>query len=394
LFSSFTDIDRQTELSDDDGSLTGLLGPLVDPQTKTYDPAISVNKDNFFNAPVQTAECASDIPALMPQGADCPYATEGPLSSDLCATAKTSPYEYTTTVVFPACAVSGTCGSSWGSTCQDQTCYGVPLYREDLNPNEIAASEIRMMADATYQRSNLTANHGLYYIDTTVSQTKQASYTFPNIFESNQEYYVFPLFAQPDTSITFQLYVGANFDTSTLSEVRVNQMNNPPTFTTVGAYPCPSGGCYDSATGILTVPLNMSLFSDFQTNFDAERQNECAPATFCSWNSSNSSCYCNPQETSAPPKECQNACHNWSTKDVDCPSGGCYGFAFTLPTGFVAGNPVVPPPNVGCYPKNSDWNVQFSNPTQDPGACLYVTPPPTGVFCSSSGKLNDLKLKF
>ena len=61
MFSNFTDIDRQTELSDDDGSLTGLLGP-QNPQTKLYAPAISINKDNFFNVPVETAECASDIP--------------------------------------------------------------------------------------------------------------------------------------------------------------------------------------------------------------------------------------------------------------------------------------------------------------------------------------------
>ena len=42
VFNNFSDIDRQTELNDDDGSLTGLV--------KT----ISVNQDAFFNAPYAT----------------------------------------------------------------------------------------------------------------------------------------------------------------------------------------------------------------------------------------------------------------------------------------------------------------------------------------------------
>ena len=45
----------------------------------------------------------------------------------------------------------------------------MPLYREQTNPGETGPSEIRMMAQATYQRSNLTANNARYYIDTTVS---------------------------------------------------------------------------------------------------------------------------------------------------------------------------------------------------------------------------------
>jgi hypothetical protein len=387
MFSNFTDIDRQTELSDDDGSLTGLLGP-VDLKSKTYDPAISINKDRFFNVPVETAQCASDIPKLMQQGANCPYAKQG--YPDLCATANTSPYEYVTTVVFPDCGVTGTCdltGGNWGIDCEDQSCYGVPLYREDTNPGEQGASQIRMMADSTYQRSNLTVNHGLFYIDTTVSnaiQSQQGANT--NVFVGGQTYYVFQLFAKPDTSVTYQIYVGKDFDPSTqLAPLRVNQLNNPPTFTPGpwGSYPCPQGGCFDSSTGILTIPLDMSLFSYFKANYNAAKQDECAPATFCTWNSQTSTCGCNPSQTSASPTECQNACANWSTKDVDCPQGGCYGFAVTLPGDFVAGTPAVAPPQVACFPKDNNWNIKFSNPTQNPGSCLYAGILPTGQFCGT-----------
>ncbi len=390
MFSTFTDIDRQTELSDDDGTLTGLLGP-QNSQTKLFDPAISVNKDKFFDVPLETAECASDIPALMRQGAKCPYQSADAKFnySGLCATANTSPYQYVTSVVFPDCAVTGTCTAppnDWGAVCQDQTCYGVPLYREDINPGEVAASEIRMMADSTYQRSNLTVNNGLFYIDTTVSQAKQSAYTNPNVFVGGQTYYVFQLFPKPDTSVTYQLYVGTDFDPSTqLAPVRVNQLNNPPTFTTgaYGSYPCPQGGCYNQSTGILTVPLDMSLFSDFKANYEQERENECAPATFCTWNASKKVCGCNPSQTSASMSECENACGNWSTKDVDCPSGGCYGFAIQLPSDFVAGTPAVGPPSVACYPNNTEWNVQFSQPLRSPGRCATQTPPSMGSFCAS-----------
>ena len=51
FFSSFTDIDRQTELNDDDGTLTGLTNN----PTARAAGTISVNPADFFNAPVQDA---------------------------------------------------------------------------------------------------------------------------------------------------------------------------------------------------------------------------------------------------------------------------------------------------------------------------------------------------
>ncbi len=53
MFNNFTSVDRQTELNDDDGSLTGLTN---DAGTGS----ISVNQDQFFAAPVETAECLSN----------------------------------------------------------------------------------------------------------------------------------------------------------------------------------------------------------------------------------------------------------------------------------------------------------------------------------------------
>ena len=89
MFDNFTDVDRQTELNDDDGSLTGLSHP------KRYVHTISVNLDPFFSAPVETVECVSGpfiddtVTPVLPPG-----------------TAKTSPYDYVTTAIYPKCMAS------------------------------------------------------------------------------------------------------------------------------------------------------------------------------------------------------------------------------------------------------------------------------------------------
>ena len=89
MFLNFSDVDRQTELNDDDGSLTGLDGWLTKP-TET----ISVNEDPFFRAPVQTAQCRSNL------GVDGTNACKGNNPPEP-ATARTSPYSYVTTALFP-----------------------------------------------------------------------------------------------------------------------------------------------------------------------------------------------------------------------------------------------------------------------------------------------------
>ena len=113
-----------------------------------------------------------------------------------CGTAKTSPYDFVTTVVYPDCG--GACPVQlqpfpcfkngqqvpcpqpskhldsqnwWASTCTTPQCYGVPLYRQDINPGEQGTQPfIRMAGQSIAQRSTLTVNHGTYYMDTTVSE--------------------------------------------------------------------------------------------------------------------------------------------------------------------------------------------------------------------------------
>ncbi len=206
---SYTDIDRQTELTDNDGSLTGLTandtGKAPDPTTG---PTISVTKDSFYNAPLVTDECASGQPA------------SAPTACKSGATADTSPYEYFTIAVVAECARNkATCRNNdmdyWTSEvgCTNPLCYGVPLYRENLTKQEPATSRpsIRMMGQVSAQRSVLTLNHVNYYIDTTVPLSVQNPNNGGrpvNVFLPNQNYDFFFLFAGNSAKQSYSMYIG------------------------------------------------------------------------------------------------------------------------------------------------------------------------------------------
>jgi hypothetical protein len=199
LFQGFTDIDRETVLNDDDGTLTGLTSKGVLPET------ISVNKEAFFDAPIETPECASDLPLNATKDAKCAPNT-----------AKTSPYEYVTTAIFPECALDVPDSDAplrkcepytWGSACttsdpsQVNSCVGVNIYRQLLLDSESQSRSQqlkRMMGQNTFQRSALTANNGTYYIDTTVSAATQMAQGAKSInaFVGGQNYDLFFLYAK------------------------------------------------------------------------------------------------------------------------------------------------------------------------------------------------------
>jgi hypothetical protein len=235
-----------------------------------------------------TAECLSNtgiLPALAcPKNGDLP-ATPSP------TTASTSPYDYVTTVVYPDCAVgkSGTphfpddlCGTNfntlaggdWSEACTNEVCYGVPLYRQLLTTNNtttitregrawidkgcnLSANRtkdacrwpfVRMGGQSTYQRSTMTLNNNVYYLDTSVNSAQQKNEQFfptsngnPrsfNVFKKDQKYYVFLLFSKPSTTQTYQIYVGPNFNLANdLKAVRADLTNAPiGSFTDLGSY--------------------------------------------------------------------------------------------------------------------------------------------------------------
>ena len=378
VFNNFSDIDRQTELNDDDGSLTGLIN------------TISINEDVFFGAPVETAECKGNF-GVSPSLA-CPKA-KPPTPS----TARTSPYDYIVTVVAPGCSQNdppkkpdgetpygyGRCGDNpdngsggtrWSSDCANPSCYGVPLYRQLLTSDEQkrwddfkctskkGAPEcrwpfIRMSGFNIYQRHTLTLNGGTYYLDTSVPLNTQRNEKFTdipvsdvprgvNVFEGAfegkpQTYYVFFLYAKPSTKQTYQIYVGDK--QAIIKPVRANLASGPIMFKDGVNSPkwLTWGEVKDK---VLTVTVDFTLYGN-ELNPKNILNGQCGPETFCKWGTGADAGNCvskanNPQLLANKnlKDEVDAACRNWAVKDLDCPSNGCFGFSFTLDKDFKTGD--------------------------------------------------------
>ena len=409
LFNSdFSDIDRQTELNDDDGTLTGLSA--ADPvQIPRQGGTISVNRDKFFDVPVNTVECLSQQSCLQ------------------------APYDYVSAVVFPNCAKrdittgkAGTCNDSkWNMECENRKCYGIPIYRQLLKDDETAGPEqaIRMMGGGVSQRSTLLANNGVYYIDTTVNRDTQANeigkipgnsndLLRSTLFDGKHTYNFFLLFAKPTTRTTFQLYVGKNFNPQTgLRFIRVGQnhhddnrraddayvLSSPIQINTDGKdkntlqWPWKKAG-FDSSTGVLTVTVDMSVFA---ADFKKGVKESCGPPSFCQWQTDS-----DPKNTDGGKcvakiydkgknligYQLDDAACQWSVKAAECPSGGCPGFQVDFPDGFTADgqNPRPTPVKFSeCNKFDSQctaatWNVKWVYPVtglskdaKQGNACVY-----------------------
>jgi cell migration-inducing and hyaluronan-binding protein len=385
MWSSFSDVDRQTELTDDDGSLTGLRSGSVEP----FEPTISVNEDPFFTAPEETAQCASDKTGLVPPG-----------------TAKTSPYQYVTTVVYPDCGNSlnqtASCGEAWSVPCTNSFCYGVPLYRQLLTPSEYqtwktsdARPSIRMAGQANTQRSNLTVNHGDYYIDTTVPlATQKAASALVNAFQNGKRYHVFLIYAPPSTQQTYRLFVGKDFDMNTLKAEQANLSTGAVPFTPLPKYPWPPATL--NSDGFLTVTIDDS-FPDYVSNYNKARVNLCQPPTFCAPDKTGTCTSAITNDPNSPlnylyleygpggPDILDRICQE-NSPDVDCPDGGCYGFGFTLPSNFETGAASATIPNPSCVTLANNPTLATPLTPADSaiaGSCFYNAAPPSGLFCTT-----------
>jgi cell migration-inducing and hyaluronan-binding protein len=420
LFNGFSAIDRQTELNDDDGSLTGLK------QT------VSVNEDAFFNAPVETPECWSNIGTNNdPQNVCKPTVkTQAPV------TAKTSPYDYVTTVIYHPETVKGD-DQIWSRDCASPTCYGVPLFRQsltgndgqkgeprtrewaqwyenpktkencDANPNTVGCRWpfIRMAGTDNATRETMTVNGASYYIDTTVPRDMQAKEdlnfqggtVFFNVFQPKETYTVFFLYLKGETHQTYQIYVGTDFTENMLKAVRVEiptaDFKIEPLEGPLPDWLKPDWSAVKT-TGVLTLKTDFNSVSDLLKPTPANGL--CKPADFCK--ADGDKCVGNVSEndprfwvvgghTAYGPTEANAICSQWAVKDLDCPISGCLGFQFTLPSKFEAdAKPDAPSPHRP-KPQSLPDSIQFTRTAtvpdnkkpEDPDkyhpACFYPSLP-------------------
>jgi hypothetical protein len=393
-FTGFTDIDRQTVLNDLDGSLTGLKKTL------------SVNKlSPFFKAPYEANECASQTGVT----------TANPAPNAPQPTAKTSPYDYLTTVLLPGCSQTGSgdmrCGcdqngnncTDWSKECSNETCPGVKLWRQLKTGSETTPSYIRMAGQKTWQRSTLTANNGAYYVDTAYTQADQQAdgFTKINPFKAGEDYYLFLVYAKDSTKQTYQMYVGGNYPYTTQPGVcqktagapqpfylRADIGVSPSKITKQAALPAKWDWCYE-AKGVLKVSINLSDFKADLSPLPSPLNAQCQPHTFCSPGGLAGGCSCalkssDPLLVANPALKagCDNICKSWAVNDLDCPSGGCFGFGVTLPsTGFDPGGAgKTARPALAPFPQTADWlygkGFTLVDKTVAGAQCTYTSGPP------------------
>ncbi|MDX2167266.1 MAG: hypothetical protein SF182_09390 [Deltaproteobacteria bacterium] len=257
-------------------------------------------------------------------------------------------------------------------------------------------------------------------------------------FSKNKTYLLYQLYARNDAKISYQFYVGdgvknvaevkGNFVRMDIRqhqgsdfEALVHQVCKPGDTTAwCKALPVPQ----IDANGILTVTLDQSsLAADFAVE-NKEDYDRCMPRDLCFFD--NDSKRCEACATTTDAKRTANCirqsdflkadidsmsskdgsgrnpldtvCQDWATyasgtakpqvgevSFIDCPKGGCLGFAFTLPDSFV-GNKKYNDKGAAassCF-KRSEWQSDaLAQPTNsnDP---VCGTPAPTTNFCEDT----------
>jgi hypothetical protein len=291
---------------------------------------------------------------------------------------------------------------------------------------------VRMGGQSTYQRSTLTVNHGVYFLDTNVTQPTQAlnenfspvvdckapgvkpsdpcSPHSVNVFQGGQTYYVYFLFAKTSTKQTYQIYVGPGFTAKTsydpsnptgtsLTAVRADLTVLPvQKFTTI-AWPTTWGVTYTpvqtcanaqpgDGCGILQVTIDMTNQTDLlPVSKTAVNPGLCKPEKFCKASGTTCGCALTLDANDPFKTQCDKACGQWAVKDVDFPDAGAYGFSFTLPQTFSPddkGQVHRPTPqnfNTQTVEPNFNWltSLLLDNSTvpANGAACLYSKVPGT-----------------
>ena len=533
LMTGFTDIDRQTVLNDDDGTLTGFTATSA---AHPLTPTISINEDGFFAAPLQVAQCKSNVGVTPDVACASP---PSPKRSATAPTARTSPYDYVTTIIYPDCAMQKVggpmppgfpwaCsiasvntidpkfdnkgnrwitklqrGGTWSRDCASGYCFGVPIYRQYLTGDQVtdnggpdgnvtdkstrewktwskcntpttkkpdpypddrqAPRQIdvvneecdfpfaRMAGANEWQRNVLTVDHGKYYIDTTRSAAHQrhsvklgdpndlnATYvecdykrangtkTNPtsceqrsiNLFEGGQTYYVFLMFAKPNTKQKYQIYVSDKFDKNTLKGVKIVGVEGafqyddwPNAVSWSNANAALVGKMIEGSTkgvnDVLEVSVDFSKAAgiSFDPAAPTNKPQICKPLSFCSGDGAKCGCNLDPKDPRLATNPglkaaCDKTCSEWAVKDLDAPAWkpqdpnlpgtARLGFAFTLPKdGFKADNSYRRPkpepfPLKEHDGKDSAWKlIKLKQAVaHDAGDCAYTQVPGQTPQCN------------
>jgi hypothetical protein len=375
-------IDFSTILVDLDATLTGASG-MID-GLSTAQPTTSVSRNHFFDAPSQSPECQ----AFGVQTS--PYA----FVTTAMARLRQSPSSSGNSINpggWPGTPLVALYRQWKLASDQGQTC--TQVCSED-NPFKYGCPRATFMGMANiFQSSYLTMTEppGLpasqpgapYYIDTNSGRQSTQCITTktgdmqPAPFVGNDSYLLYNLFPRPESKTRYQLYVGTAMTLDDIEGrfVRVALRDGTGNSSPVNQ-PCDprqngtwcQGMKAEIQDGILTVALDHApLASQFEISAQPSYQ-QCMPRNLCFFNTKTNLC----QPCSTSPSSCTNqgdflqadiasmsrpdanganpldtVCTTWASLTsgktkvgaadvsfVDCPAGGCLGFAFKLPNGF------------------------------------------------------------
>ncbi|MBK6769796.1 MAG: G8 domain-containing protein [Ardenticatenales bacterium] len=379
-FGLVTSIDFSTILNDLDGTLTGVVssrGPR----------SASISRNKFFDAPSQDDECLS-------------------------FGVQTSPYDFVTTAMAKLQG-DGPWTVDWQAWNTPTVNPAVPIYRQLKLASDVCDGDTTcgcwrasfLMGGQNGEAPYLTADRGVYYVDTTMTSKPSCgagenrllpvnSHLAP--FRDGETYVLYHLFARPDTRVTYQLFVGDGFRPTDGRWVRVQ----PHVFSGGGnnllvtaddgiAAPLPA-----AVNGVLTVTLdNAQIGADFAFTARADDE-KCHPRDLCQIAADGGGCTIAERYAESDLADAiRSICEEWATVTAgvadtmdgltlaDCPEGGCLGYAFTMPSGFEAsraGHPytVAGLPLATWFPDDADWNVPMRLlPGENP---CPAPPPPSG----------------
>ncbi len=387
---SFTPIDTQTILNDLDGTLNGAKPANGSARNS------GLSNNHFYDTPFRVAECNSFGTVTLPHEfastfiarlnqlpqANAPTATDVDWMSKKPAVAVYRQLRLPDSVAPDGsenCSANGAICTQGIQTCRRGTFF---------------------LGSSIGQGIGLTVRGGTFYVDTASGQQKgnclgatNASFLIAQ-FEAGKTYAIYNLFANSETKITYQVYVGKGFDlASGFQWIRVLPHDTAaPSYTTkVEASLSKPQGVYQN--GVLTITIDQSqIASSF--GFDRSDAIRCQPRDLCKPDDAAGKCVPN----SLPPgyqgleKLSERLCRDWVTPAYaetssgadkglflsECPAGGCLGFAFTLPAAFQP----LPYAQVGqslsaCYPNDATWNRPMV--ASDGENC--PVPPSGGSFC-------------
>jgi hypothetical protein len=224
---------------------------------------------------------------------------------------------------------------------------------------------------------------------------------FFNVFSPGETYTLFFLYLKPETHQTYQIYVGTKFKKDALKAVQVQiphaNFKIDPLSGPLPPWLKPDWSAVET-TGILTLETNFAKDGSVAESLKPKPANGlCQPHEFC--RADGDKCVGNVAENDPRfwvvgghvtygPTEANAICSQWAVKDLDCPTSGCLGFQFTLPSEFEAdAKPDAPSPHRPKPESFPESKIQFTKTAtapdnQEPGdpkkytpACFYPSLP-------------------